>query len=179
MKEVIGNLERILELTATHGICINETDNATNETQLDYVESKIRFNAIQALNAFDGAHIEKEKPKRTRVEYELLCNTNFNVWGLKELLDNGDLFYLINDEYVVVPSGSDIFSIEHFLSGNIYRRIETAIEWWEGAVAFAKKCKQVNTAVYLPEYDSIDIDGSMTRDESFDFARILLKQEGE
>ena len=70
---------------------------------------------------------EKEKPKRVKFSYELLCNTNFNVWGLKELLDNGDLFYLINDEYVVVPSGSDIFAIEHFLSGNIYRRVEAEI----------------------------------------------------
>jgi len=85
------------------------------------------------------------KPKRTKLAYELLCNKDFNVWGLKELLDDGDLFYLINDEYLVVPAGSDIFAIEHFLSGNIYRRIETEITERDKFVEAVSKI--------LPEYD--------------------------
>ena len=85
---------------------------------------------------------EKEKPKRVKFEYQLLCNTSFNVWGLKALLDNGDLFYLINDEYVVVPSGSDIFAIEHFLSGNIYRRVEAEISERDEFVSVMNKLQE-------------------------------------
>ncbi|CAL9960048.1 hypothetical protein VPHK46_0052 [Vibrio phage K46] len=70
----------------------------------------------------------QEKPKRVEVEWDLLCNANFSVWGLRELLENGELFYSINDEFVSVPVNSCIFAIEHFLSGNIYRKVETEID---------------------------------------------------
>ena len=127
-KEVIEKLERILELTSTHGITLQpENKPATSDDQLMYVESKIRLNAIQALDIFDKNNIEKQKP-RTKTEYELLCNSSFNVWGLKGLLESGSLFYFINDEYRPVSVGSDIFAIEHFLSGHIYRKVETEID---------------------------------------------------
>lgn len=81
---------------------------------------------------------------------------------------SGDQYAPIHDWFVV----AETLRVHNL----VYQRIETPIEWWEDAVAHAKQCKQVNTAIYQPEHDSIDIDGSMTREEACDFARILLEQ---
>ena len=115
------------------------------------------------------------KPKRVKVEY-----VKVDFEKTIEMIDgdfciHSDLFFMWSETNVVPinqVTGKDLILNRHKLC----RRIETPIEWWEDAVDFAKQCKHVNTAVYLRECDSIDIDGSMTRDEACDFARILLEQ---
>ncbi|WWO62282.1 coil containing protein [Vibrio phage vB_VcM_SY] len=131
MKEVIAKLERILELTSTHGITLQpENKPATSEDQLMYVESKIRLNAIQALDIFDKNNIERQKP-RTKTEF-VKVGCEWAVWeylkAFSELSD--DVQWLIkvsDDQYTPIH---DWFNIAETLRKHnlIYRKVETEID---------------------------------------------------
>ena len=124
MKEVIAKLERILELTSTHGISINNNELATDDSQLKYVESKIRLNAIQALNVIDSAHIEKEKPKRVKVEY---VKWNFEcAWHAVKAFEDGEKLYTkrSHKDFVLIDSAQDVLRFLY----DLHERIETEID---------------------------------------------------
>ncbi|AUR81543.1 coil containing protein [Vibrio phage 1.007.O._10N.261.55.F9] len=127
MKEVIEKLERILELTSTHGITLQpENKPATSEDQLMYVESKIRLNAIQALDIFDKNNIEKNKP-RTKAGF-VKCEYGDKVSNIvMDFESNVPLYKLINDEHWTIDELDDLFQL--ILNDcYIYRKVETEID---------------------------------------------------
>ena len=124
MKEVIAKLERILELTSTHGITIQpEGKPATSDDQLMYVESKIRLNAIQALDIFDKNNIEKQKP-RTKTEFvkcEFEC-----AWHAIKAFEDGEEIYTkrSHKDFVLIDNAPDVLRFLY----DLHRKVETEID---------------------------------------------------
>lgn len=146
MKEVIAKLERILELTSTHGITLHPEDKtATSDDQLMYVESKIRLNAIQAIDIFDKNNIEKQKP-RTKAEF-VKVGCEWNAWeylkAFSELPDYVQWFIKVSDDqYKPVH---DWFNVAETIRKHdlIFRKVETEIderqEFIDKAMEIAKR----------------------------------------
>lgn len=133
MKEVIEKLERILALTDTHGICVNATGKiAESESELEYVESKIRLNAIQALSAFDALRIDLIEKPRTKVEY-VKCEFEHAWEALKSFEEGEELYRDKNQtlqtevvEFVKAASVGGIgYILTYYKADNLHRRIET------------------------------------------------------
>lgn len=128
---------------------------------------------------FDLAHSEKplsedffdEKP-RTKVGYEKVTES---IFDLKDEFERGELYSDKDGKFKVEE-------LAHLgaccQTGLIYRKVERPVEWWEDAVEFANNCEDM-TSEYNKDSDSIYLYGTFSRDESCDFARILLEQEDE
>jgi len=127
MKEVIAKLERILELTSTHGITLQpENKPATSDDQLMYVESKIRLNAIQALDIFDKNNIEKQKP-RTKTEFVKVNYGMEHFAAGSELFSGRDLHVLSGDGNYYKIKRQDK-AVKASQDGRIYEKVEPEID---------------------------------------------------
>lgn len=131
----------------------------TNQSKMNISESEVEDSKRVIERLKKACDALNDKKPRTKTEYELLCNSSFNVWGLKDLLESGSLFYFINDEYRPVSVGSDIFAIEHFLSGHIYRKVKTEIderqEFIDAAFVIARECDTEEDVEWMGKlYDS-------------------------
>ncbi|QGF20985.1 hypothetical protein PP409_gp03 [Vibrio phage Seahorse] len=128
--------------------------------------------------------LNQEKP-RTKVEYEHLDQSNFNVWDLKPLLDNGELYSKTSDgEYDQYSKSSPTYMLRHFMEYGVYRKVERQVEWWEDAVEYLNSKGGFDASGNSEEGLWIRLKANttgvaMTRDQWCDFARILLEQEGE
>ena len=76
-----------------------------------------------------------------------------------------------------------IESIAHLAAcydvGSIYRRVETHIEWWEDLVEHIEKTTEDSGYAQLINGERLHVEATMTREQWRDFAKIILKQEGE
>ena len=117
-----------------------------------------------------------ESKPLTRTEYVLIERESTCVWDLKEMLESDELFLKrIDGEYSLYSSKRPNLVLSKFLEGDLYRKVEKEITWYEDAINYAKSCRGINDAIYSKEDDSIDIDGSMTRQECNEYAKLLLE----
>lgn len=172
MKEVIGKLERILELTEGYGICINGTGRfATEESQLEYTESKIRLNAIQALDLFDKNNIDRQSSK-IRNDYVKVEDT---IWALESEFRSGDLYRIYahqGEEPMYGVIESEFALIQAMERVNVYRKVETKIEVRDEFIEFVEsKCAEL----------SVDGEWSFAciAAELFDSGRVKFVNEGD
>ncbi len=142
---------------------------------------------------YSTSAVEMESKKITLADFKPLTRTEYVKLELKTkdfymLMLNGDKLY--NGDGSVTykfdgknfigarggDSDSDSWTIECRSEREpFYRKVEKEITWYEDAINYAKSCEGVNTAIYSKEYDSIDIDGSMTRQECNEYAKLLLE----
>lgn len=109
---------------------------------------------------------------RTKVEYEKVTES---IFDLKDEFESLNLYD--SDRSVI----SDVdYLAELFAEGEIYRKVERPVEWWEDALEYVVSLSDDDI---MNEYDhlseSISIKVSMNRKQAQDFARIILEQEGE
>ncbi len=122
------------------------------------------------------------KPKPiTRTEY---VNVEFETaWESIRAFESGEKFYRNvyrcsgsiseKEEYGLIENGMACHRA--YNDENIFRKVEKEITWYEDAINYAKSCRGINDAIYSKEDDSIDIDGSMTRQECNEYAKLLLE----
>ncbi|CAH9013279.1 hypothetical protein VPHF35G1_0091 [Vibrio phage F35 g1] len=126
MKEAIAKLERILELTSTRGITLQPEDKpATSDDQLMYVESKIRLNAIQALDILDKNNIERQKP-RVKTEF-VKCEFESRGQAL-DTYDNEEELYVVSASSEAGYSECHTSSDAIDMWNQLYRKVETEID---------------------------------------------------
>ena len=126
------------------------------------------------------------KPKRTKVEYEK-CEFN-HAWEALKAFEDGDELYRDKNqtlqtevvEFIKAASVGGIgYILTYYKADNLYRRIETPIEWWEDAKACHdsfKICFGSQRFHRNEDNDTITIAGEYTRDQLCDLARELLEQ---
>lgn len=114
---------------------------------------------------------------RTKVEYKKVTES---IFDLKDEFESGNLFFKADtdSEYHRVDA-IKVLGL-NFDKSNLYRKVERQVEWWDDAVDYLKSnCKGVTAAGYCTDTNSIAITGHMNQEQCYDFARILLEQEGE
>jgi hypothetical protein len=123
---------------------------------------------------------------RTKVEYEHLERSSFNVWDLKSLLENGELYSKTSTgEYDQYSKSSQTYMLRHFMEYGVYRKVERPVEWWDDAVEYIRSLNGEANAIDFTDAESdgkkmaINISVVLDERQAKDFARILLEQEGE
>lgn len=151
-----------------------QTPEQESKAALESAAKKFRGEMEKLL---DSDIAELQNKTRTKVEYER-CEFDHAWQAVKEHEESKNIFHC-NESGEYPICGYDIHIIgECVRDGEIYRKVERPIEWWEDAAEFV-----FNMDIYSnkPTYenDLLQINASMTRDKWCDFARILLEQEGE
>lgn len=118
--------------------------------------------------------IETKEPKRTKESYEKRDYST--AWqAAKDHEERVEFLYRQSDlgeaikgnNWKAIQSPSEAAQY-HF---DLYRKIETPIEWWEDAVEFVKPLGHSEIV-----NGQLLVEAAMTRDQWCDFARILLEQ---
>ncbi len=126
-----------------------------------------------------AAVLETKDPKRTKVEYVKITDTGF--FDLKGEFQSRGIFF--NESVTDTPDYVTAMDVKelahHFLHKNLFRRIETPIEWWEDAAEFMSELAELSITEdgdlrVMMLKDQIGF--GMSRDKWCDFARILLEQ---
>ncbi len=132
---------------------------------------------FKLLRKTDISEILKE-PKRTKVEH-VKCKFNHAWEAVKEHEESKNIFHCQESgEYAIC--GYDMHIIgECVRDGEIYRRIETPIEWWEDANDLLGELANLSLdddGVLQLTMEKGQVGFGMSRDKWCDFARILLEQ---
>lgn len=113
----------------------------------------------------------KEKP-RTKLGYEKVTDS---IFDLKDEFESGKLHYNFGDDEWFTYKDEASFATG-FKEGNVYRKVERPVEWFDDAVEYLNQNRQSGSC---DEQGVLSVGADMTRDQWCDFARILLEQEGE
>lgn len=173
---VNGRFDYLLEGERKYIACMTEfCRNGQSEWSSNYCDVR----ALKKLTLSDL------KP-RAKVEYDHLDRTNFNVWDLKPLFDSGELYSKTSEgEYDQYSASSPTYMLKHFMEYGVYRKVERQVEWWEDAAEYIRSLNGEANAIDFTDASSdgkkmaMNISVVLDERQAKDFARILLKQEGE
>jgi len=72
-----------------------------------------------------------EKPvTKMKVEYKHLTQANTDIWDLKLMLENQELFSRRSDQtYSLYSSNAAPYMVRHFVEYGVYRKVETPVTW--------------------------------------------------
>lgn len=113
-----------------------------------------------------AAALETKEPKRTKVEYVKVHNSE----AIKAVMEGSiDYWCELNGSYSNLTMDS---SLQEFCSA--VHRIETPIEWWEDASEFINQTDDDNCSSIME--GKLHVNATLTQDQWCDFARILLEQ---
>ena len=171
MKQVTNHLKRIVTLTNTHGISPDGVNPANTEDELDYVESKIRFNAIEALRILNSEDKGEGNKPSTKSSYE---KVDLSLCDFIEGFQAGKLFYYQGGEYHQIETERQ--AMFHASRDSYFVEVEKTIEWWEDLVECIDNTTDGSGYAESIKGEKLHVNASMTRDQWCDFARILLEQ---
>ena len=150
----------------------NSIKETVSQTFSEFIRKPLIFTPYCRSSSVD---LNQEKP-RTKIEYEKLDESNFNVWDLKPLLENGELYSKTSKgDYVLYSANAPTYMLMHFNEYGVYRKVDRSVEWWEDAAEFVGEnaCNMSAIARILAD-DGLYVEAKMTRDQWLDFARVLL-----
>ena len=127
----------------------------------------------------------EEKPKRVKVEY-VKVEFASDYEHLKLMID-GERFYTWDGEYEYSFNGARFVGREkpnHLVNAEwsnpkpteLYRRVETPVEWWEDLIQHVENTTEDSGYAQLVRGEKLHVEATMTRDQWRSFARILLEK---
>lgn len=118
-------------------------------------------------------------PPKPQVRFEYEHITDLEIWDLKDMFDNGELYSKTSDGQYKKYTHSGLM-IRHYLDYGVYRRIEKPFNWREEVLGYLKSKEDTHDSDF---YRDLKNDFDLLSETDFDLiaglSKIILSAKGE